>query len=90
MSAAESTLADFINGGGVVSGPSPSNRLLLERGITIPHQQEEEQQRQQQQQHQDLMSDGLTLDERDLDSIKTIVEQTFTDGRDMMDIISAV
>ena len=63
-----------------IYGPSPSNRNLLEKLCVPPP----------------LMStttqhdDGLHLNEQDFNSIKMIVEQTFKDGRDLMDIISTV
>ncbi len=36
------------------------------------------------------MSAGFNLNDQDFTSIKSIVEQTFKDGRDVLDIISAV
>ncbi len=39
---------------------------------------------------EDVDLPGFQLNEQDLNSIKSIVEQTFRDGRDMLDIIEAV
>ena len=39
---------------------------------------------------EDIDLTGVHLNEQDFHSIKSIVEQTFRDGRDMLDIIGAV
>ena len=39
---------------------------------------------------EDIDLTGVHLNEQDFHSIKSIVEQTFRDGRDMLDIIEAV
>ena len=38
----------------------------------------------------DMDISGFNLNDQDFTSIKSIVEQTFKDGRDVLDIISAV
>ena len=39
---------------------------------------------------EDVDLSGFAINDQDLTSIRAIVEQTFNDGRDVLDIISAV